>query len=871
MTRRALRLMGIAAAPVCAAALSIGAPSIRAQSTPRPISSPSPVDSVTLAAGPQYRAGDLHRFFWGNNYRTLWTTPIRVPVLNLQTYAGGLRPLKEGGGFQSRSLRMVNAAGVEYVFRGVDKVGVQTPAAYKGTIVDRMYFDQISAMQPAAAIVSVALLDAVHVLHPTAVLTVMPDDSTLGKFRTKYAGVLGMIEEHPNTPEHGTGFAGAFKVIDSDKFLKLLNSDPTQQVDARAFLTGRLMDLLLNDADRHEGQYKWAQLEDRKDAPWIPVGTDRDHALVSYEGAILAITRHGAPALLSFDNEIDTGALTFYREFDQRLLVGLERSTWDSVTRAIVTQVTDDVIDRAVQSMPAEYHSAAPGLATTLRTRRDRLPAAAQQMYAQLARFVEIHATDKADVARVERADDHSVRVTLTTPDGAAFFTRRFDASDTHEIRLYLHGGDDRAVIRGDVPESIALRIIGGDGANTLLDSSTVGGRSHTAHLYGEGVVRGLQYGPDTLFNRRPVEGDSSRSWLPMRDHGTRYRPDFDLELHRQVGIMPMIGGSRTTYGYAQRPYATRLGADVAYAPAIRSWRARATVDHRFDASRLHVTALARLSDVELLNYFGAGNASIDSGSGSDYFRVQQRQWSAQTAIAMSVGAWTELSIGPIVNYTTMSATPNRFVTRTTPYGSGLDGSSSGTFGEAGVQVAFRSATRPGANAVEPSKRFRYIVDVRASAFPTLWNVRKAFESVAATVSIRQVIPITMHPVFIVRSGVRKLFGDFPYQESAFLGGNSTLRSMDIQRYAGDASVYATSELRVRLAKVTVLLPFDLGVTGIAESGRVSVQGASPGGWHEVHGGGVWASLRDASATAALIVTTEAHHRGIQIRTGMNF
>ena len=32
--------------------------------------------------------------------------------------------------------------------------------------------------------------------------------------------------------------------------------DPTQHVDARAFLTARLADLLINDNDRHAGNWK---------------------------------------------------------------------------------------------------------------------------------------------------------------------------------------------------------------------------------------------------------------------------------------------------------------------------------------------------------------------------------------------------------------------------------------------------------------------------------------------------------------------------------------------------------------------------------------------------------------------------------------
>ena len=37
------------------------------------------------AVGPQYEAGAFHRWLWGTDYRALWTTPVRVEVLDLGT------------------------------------------------------------------------------------------------------------------------------------------------------------------------------------------------------------------------------------------------------------------------------------------------------------------------------------------------------------------------------------------------------------------------------------------------------------------------------------------------------------------------------------------------------------------------------------------------------------------------------------------------------------------------------------------------------------------------------------------------------------------------------------------------------------------
>ena len=45
------------------------------------------------------------------------------------------------------------------------------------------------------------------------------------------------------------------------------------------------------------------------------------------------------------------------------------------------------------------------------------------------------------------------------------------------------------------------------------------------------------------------------------------------------------------------------------------------------------------------------------------------------------------------------------------------------------------------------------------------------------------------------------------------------------QRYAGDASLYGTTELRVPLAKFPFILPLDVGAIGFYDAGKVYVNG----------------------------------------------
>src|SRR3954467_14787296 len=184
---------------------------------------PARAGSVFVTPGSHYQAGSLARLLFGETYRPLWMTPIKVPVLSLESYAGGLRPTQRGGSMQTKSLRFSGADGREYVFRSIDKdPSPSLPPELRGTYAKHVLRDLISAQHPGGSLVLARLLDAAGVLHSTPQLAVMPDDPRLGEFRQDLAGLLGLIEVRPtDDPEEaiseGTGMS---KVSSSEKLFE---------------------------------------------------------------------------------------------------------------------------------------------------------------------------------------------------------------------------------------------------------------------------------------------------------------------------------------------------------------------------------------------------------------------------------------------------------------------------------------------------------------------------------------------------------------------------------------------------------------------------------------------------------------------------
>ena len=186
-------------------------------------------DTLTTAVAGQYYATDgWKRTLLGTGWRDVWVTPISVPPLRLGTYAGGLKVLERGGGYQSMTLHLQEESGwKEYRFRSANKFpGMTLPGALHESAVGRIIQDQVSAFFPGAPVMVTPMLDAIKALHVDPKLYRLADDRRLGVYRDTMGGMLGTMELKPNeAPNDKPGFEGSAKIQSSDDFFKeLLNA-----------------------------------------------------------------------------------------------------------------------------------------------------------------------------------------------------------------------------------------------------------------------------------------------------------------------------------------------------------------------------------------------------------------------------------------------------------------------------------------------------------------------------------------------------------------------------------------------------------------------------------------------------------------------
>ncbi len=828
---------------------------IGGQSASAPGTTPT---SRTVVAGPDYGAGWLHRLLLGSHYRSLWTTPITVDELDLARFAGGLTPVRCGGQRQTKSVRFSGADGQQYAFRSVDKdPTLAMPPDLRETFARDLLQDQISSAHPGGPLVVAPLLEAAGVLQAEPQIFVLPDDPRVIALGCMRAGSLGMIEQRPKDgPDGEPGFAGALDIATTKKLFDLLEQHSDHRVDSRAFAVARLLDVFLGDWDRHQLQWRWARFDEAGVHWWRPIPRDRDQAFSRLDGLLLALARFYQPQVVGFDDDYASiYRLTLTGQvLDRRLLQDLERSVWDSIALALRTRITDSVIDVAVHRLPPEYdRQSGPALMRALRRRRDQLPAMASRYYELLARVVDLHGTDESDTARIERFPGGSIRVRLSAR-GRTYFSRTFDPRETSEIRLYLHGGDDRLWVTGNGGAGPTLRVMGGGGNDVLVDSA-----GH-AKLYDDRGTNQFVRGPGTSVDAHPYTmppPDTLTLGRP-RDWGAYTVPLTTVSYVPDVGLFVGAGLSRTGYGFRQLPYRTKLVIRAGWATTAASFRAEVTDSVRGVLGGAIGTMHVRGSGIDVIRFYGLGNETVISQPDS-FYRVRLEQYLLEPSLTFPASGRARISLGAVVQYAEVGRTSGTILAVPT-YGAS-------TFRQVGAEAGFRYDTRDGPRA--PSRGL--LLTARGTWYPAAWDVVKPFGTVSGEASTYLSAHMPTQPTLALRVGGKRVWGTFPFQEAAFVGGATTVRGFREHRFAGDAALFGNAELRFKLFQFHFLTPVDVGAFGLADGGRVYVTGESSTKWHTATGGGIWLAFIKRTNTISIAGARSVERTGIYVRAGFAF
>lgn len=798
-----------------------------------------PGATVLVTPGPQYATSSFYAFFAGSGHRDLWTTPIEVEVVDLSVLAGGLTPLRVGGGMTTATLHAQGADGRRYVFRSVDKDPAKAlPDEFLGTPVEALVQDQISAFHPSGAPVVARLLEAVDVLHAEPRLYVMPDDPVLGEFRERFAGMLVLFEERPDEGDEGEGgFGGSDRIVGTPSLFERLREDPTERVDAENFLRARLVDLLVGDRDRSINNWRWARFDEGRGQVWRAIPRDRDQAFLNLNGMVEAVGRLYDPRLLSYEETFPSirGLTRNAWDMDRTFLTRLDRATWDAVVADVQRRLSNEVIQEAVHRLPrAHYDLIGAELEEKLRSRRALLPQAADELYRIVFGYADVTASDEDDLAVIHRLPDGGVEIRLHEWDdkedpepGEPFFARSFAPDETREIRLYLWDGDDRVELTGEGDPAIKIRLVGAGGQDTVEDMAEAG--SGRILMYDQGGGTDLSGAP-TVHHvdqraRRPEAWSDERE---VPDWGTRNQPRLGFGYDADRGPYTAVAWFHKRYGFLKDPFGSRLTLSLAYSFSLN--RLRLDYRHEFKelTRRLDLEIMGRVSGMEVIHYHGLSNKSVLSES-KDFYTVLQKGIYLNPRLIWAPDRVFRISVGPVLKLvsTDTTSTERTILSDQRPYGSGR-------FNQAGLRAGVELGTDP---LDEPGESTLFLTG-DLTHYPSLMDVTSGFSVLSGRAEGR-LLPGTDRFAFIGRVGGQLNAGTEPFHEAALLGGRHTLRGYKEARYAGNGMLFANGEVRAFVGRLFVFFPLDLGVFGLADVGRVFVDGESSSAWHGSVGGGL--------------------------------
>ena len=848
---------------------------------------------VTIIPGEHYAAGGFYEFWFGKHWREVWTTPVKVEILNLGTFAGGLTPIRKGGGMQTKSLQFKGNDGRIWKFRSVDKDPSKVLSEeLRESIAEDIIKDQISTANPFAALVVAPLLNAVGVFQAEPILFFLSDDELLGEYREEFGNILGFIEEHPSTGEdEKPAFNNALDVKGTYKLFNHLAKKRNQKIDSEEFLKARLLDLIIGDWDRHMDQWRWAKFEEAVDEEnlkvWKPIPRDRDQAFSKYDGIFPTVASYIIPQLNHFGEDYpQIEDLTWNGRFlDRRVLTELSKTKWDSIAAFVQAAITDEIIDSAIRMLPHEvYEICADEITTKLKSRKDKLKWASDQFYGMVNKYADVFCSDEDDYVEVNRLDDKSTIVTIYRRDkstgngkGNPLFYKVFDNEITKDLRIYLNDGDDKVYVYGECSEAPVIRVIGGKGRDELINESVVYGyflsitpfsvAQGKTKFYDSGENTIVVEGPGTSFDDSiwPEPVDDFEKYEPQqRDRGHDWLPVPIVGLDTDYGLTIGGGIQLNQYSFRAIPKDYMQQITLSYATRFGNFAAAYEGDFYSVVRGGRLNLLIAATEQFVTRYFGYGNeTTYDSDlERGDYYETNQTLITIFPTIHYDFSRMFSGSAG-ISFINTNTSLRNDTLLSGFKYGDyGL-----GTLKPFGIHLALKIDNK---DHVEYPQN-GYWMNFYGKIFPAVFDIPEAFYQAGFDLRTYLTPEFISFATIALRAGGNKVFGKYPFFAGATVGGENSLRGYNDKRFSGDAALFGQAELRLFVTALNLILKSKIGINLFAETGRVFIENDSSEKWHPSYGFGLWVAYLNSTLIGSSYVAFSPERTTFYLGLGIGF
>jgi len=806
-------------------------------------------------------ASKTQKYFWGERYRKYFSTKVKTPTVNLDTLFGGLKPVRKGGGNQSKSLRLEDKNGAQYVMRALRKQALQYLQAtvfkdqyiegqYEDTAIEELLLDVFTGSHPYAPFVVGDLSDAVGIYHTNPVLYYVPKQKALGDFNDDFGGELYMIEEHTSESHSDLASFGFQDNIEStDDMMKKLHKDEDIIIDEAAYIRARLFDMLIGDWDRHQDQWRWIEFKENGKKIYRPLPRDRDQAFsIMGDGALLKTAIALIPParlLRSYSDDLKDVKNVNVEPYplDMELIQRSGKDVWDAQVKIIQESITDEVIENAFLNMPEEVRDeTVEEIKRKLRARRGNLQKISDRYFKLTNNLAVIKGTNKDDWFDIERFPNGQTKVTgyRIKDDKKAdiFIERTYNKSDTKEIWIYALDDDDVFHVFGKGDHCIKVLLLGGQNNDTY---DIENGNKLKYYDY--------KSKPNTFKtnkgSRRLTDNYHTNvyNYKKLKTSVTQVLPS--LGANPDDGFRIGAAFTKTNFNFERNPFSSKHSIKAEYYFATNGF----DLSYGGEFANVFFQNVNFAIDLQYnspnyaTNFFGFGNETpnpeADDNDGLDvdldFNRVKIRTFKAMPSLVWRGYSGSEVKLGLTYESNEVERTENRFI-ETFPEDNelfdeqdfwGIDAKYSfvnkdrEAFPTLGFQLSLQAGYK---NNVATEKGFSYLV-------PEIGFDYKLIPSgnlVLAT-NIR---------------GHLNFGNDFEFYQAATLGANNGLRGYRNQRFTGKRAFVQSTDLRLNLTQVkTGWFPIYLGVYGGADYGRVWLKDDDSERWNNSFGGGVFVNM----------------------------
>jgi hypothetical protein len=827
--------------------------------------------------------GKFYKALWGERYRNYYSKDIKAPTVNLDTLFGGLKPIRKGGGHQSKSLRLEDKDGREYVMRALRKSAVQYLQAvafkdqyvegqFNDTYTEGLLLDVFTGAHPFAPFSIGALSNAVGVYHTNPVLYYIPKQNSLGQFNDEFGDELYMIEERPSDG-HGdlASFGFSNKIISTNDMLTKLRKNENHEVDEASYIRARLFDMLIGDWDRHLDQWRWAVFKKEEKTIYKPIPRDRDQAFsIMADGALLSFATKVVPGLRSMQSyDTDLKSPKWFNlapySLDMALINKANRMLWDNQVKHIVSNLTNEVIDQAFTYFPEEINDETIlDIKRKLIGRRANLQKISNEYYSHINKFAVIKGTDKDDWFEIERMPKGDTKVTAyrikKDKKGPIFHQRIYTSNETKEIWIY--GLDDKDIFEvfGNGDKLINIRLIGGQNNDKYIIKNEKRVNIYdykskkSEFVTNKGKVKLTNDYKTNVYDYKKLK-NSANQLIPTLGAN----PDDGFK----IGIV----NTYTNYGFERNPFTSQHTFSASYYFATNGFDFKYNAEFANIAGRWNFGLEAIYTSPNYsINFFGFGNETVnlnetdEDNFNIDYNRVKLSTLKFSPSLIWKGELGANFKIGLSYESIEVEDTTGRFI-NTFYTINGVENSKNFIGAEASYNFVNKDNKAFPTLGFQTSLQFGYKTNIDES---------NGFGYVIPSIGFDYKLEPSGQLVLATKVKAHLTLGDgFEFYQAASLGASDGLRGYRNQRFTGKNAFYQSTDLRLNLRKVkTGILPLHLGIYGGVDYGRVWVDGEDSNKWNNSIGCGFFANMAEMMT---LNLSTFNSNEGLRFAFALGF